>query len=143
MAWNQQNYFPVGYQPYQMYQTQMQTAQNPTMSPQSMTPPTIHAEIIQVDDEKSAANYPVGAGSSQMMIARDESAIFVKTATANGQATLDVFSKRPRKPVEPQMDLSEYVRRDEIEGLIAAAMAARSDAEASAKRSTKKEAAEE
>lgn len=129
MAYNSQMYFPQNYGGYQMYQPQMQVAQTPTMQPQSMTPPTIHAEIIQVENEQAAVNYPVGAGASQMMIARDESAIFVKTATANGQATLDVFLKRPSKPVAASVDLSEYVRRDEIPGLVASIMAAQVNAE--------------
>ena len=52
MGWNQQNYFPATYQPmYPQYQPQM-------------TPPTIRAEIIQVDSEDQAANYPVNAGAS-------------------------------------------------------------------------------
>ena len=113
MAYDPRAYFPQNY--YPMYQP-----------PQQMTPPTIHAEIVQVDNEQAAANYPVGAGASQMMIARDESAIFVKTAGQNG-ATLDVFAKRPSKPATQSVDLSEYVRRDEIEALVAAAMRARKD----------------
>lgn len=54
------NPFPVGYQPYnpyQQYQPQMQQAQQ---QQQMMTPPTIHAEIVQVDGEQAAAQYPVG-----------------------------------------------------------------------------------
>lgn len=109
------NYFPTNYQPhYPQYQQQQQM----------MTPPTIHAEIVQVDDEKAAANYPVGAGVSQMMIARDETAIFVKTALANGQYQLEVFAKRPAAPAEPPFDPAAYVRRDEIDAIVAAAVSA-------------------
>ena len=79
-----------------------------------------------MDNEQAAANYPVGAGASQMMITRDESAIYVKTAGQNG-ATLDVFVKRPSKPATQSVDLSDYVRRDEIEALVAAAMRARKE----------------
>lgn len=110
MAYNP--YFPMSYQP-QMYQQPQQ---------QLMTPPTIHAEIVQVDNEQAAANYPVGAGASQMMIARDDSAIYVKTALANGQISLEVFEKRAPVPAEPAINPGDYVRRDEIEDLIAAAM---------------------
>lgn len=131
MAYNPQMYFPQSYQPmqYPMFQqmppvqgTQMAPANQPQTTPQMMTPPTIHAEIVQVDNEEAAANYPVGAGASQMMIARDDSAIFVKTAGANG-STLDVFEKRPPAPPAPAFDPSAYVTRDEIEALVAAAMA--------------------
>lgn len=85
----------------------------------AMTPPTIHAEIVQVDGEQAASQYPVGAGMSQMMMARDESAIFVKTATANGY-TLDVFDKRPPAPTPPPFNPSEYVRIDALPALVAA-----------------------
>lgn len=61
-----------------------QNAPQKQHAPATMTPPTIHAEIVQVDGELAAAQYPVDAGASQMMMARDESAIFVKEATQNG-----------------------------------------------------------
>lgn len=108
----QQGYYPgynPGYVPYnQPSQVQQQNVQ------QMMTPPTIRAEIIQVDNEDAANNYPVGAGQSQMMIAKDDSAIFVKTATPNGQCTLDVFVKRPPTPQAPAFDPSQYLRKDEL-----------------------------
>lgn len=121
MAFN--NGFPVTYpQMYPGYQMpQYQAAQQQTA--QMMTPPTIHAEIIQVDGESAAMNYPVGAGSSQMMIARDDSAIYVKTATPNGQATLDVFVKRPQKPAQAAFDPENYVTRDELEKRLQAILA--------------------
>lgn len=86
----------------------------------AMTPPTIHAEIVQVDGEQAAEQYPVGAGASQMMIARDDSAIFVKTALPNGQYTLDVFVKRPPAPEAAPFNPSEYVRLDALPALVAA-----------------------
>lgn len=120
MAWNPM--FPVGYQPAQMpgWNPGYQQAQ------QMMTPPTIRAEIIQVDGEEQAANYPVGAGASQMMIARDDSAIFVKTAGPNG-ATLDVFVKRPPAAPAPA---PEYMTRADVEAMIAAALPRRTKKEA-------------
>lgn len=114
--------YPASYQPfgYQNYQ-QMQGAQMSPANQQMMTPPTIRAEIVQVDGEEAANSFPVGAGSSQMMIARDDSAIFVKTAAANGQGyTLDVFVKRPPAPVKPPVDMGAYVTRDELPELLAA-----------------------
>lgn len=123
------NGYPATYQQLYPYQPTAASAASPSafsstqQAQQPMTPPTIHAEIVQVDDEQAAANYPVGAGAAQMMIAKDDSAIFVKTATANG-ATLDVFVKRPPAPPAPVFDPAEYVRRDEIEMLVQAAVAA-------------------
>lgn len=105
-------------QQQQTIQTTQQTA--PQQSSTTMTPPTIHAEIVQVDGEQAANQYPVGAGMSQMMIARDESAIFVKTVIANGQHTLDVFDKRPPAPTPPPFNPSDYVRIDALPALVAA-----------------------
>lgn len=115
------NGYPASYQPFGYnYQSQIpQQMQGTQMSPanqQMMTPPTIRAEIIQVDDETAAENYPVGAGSSQMMIAKDDSAIFVKTSATNGNGyTLDVFVKRPRTPQKASFDPDRYVTREELE----------------------------
>jgi len=106
-----------GQQPAQAVQPAAQQPQ--PAAAVAMTPPTIHAEIVQVEGESSAAQYPVGVGMSQMMIARDDSAIFVKTATANGY-TMDVFEKRPPAPKPAPFNPDEYVRIAELPGLVAA-----------------------
>ena len=122
------NYFPVNYQNNQAYYSQPQyTNLNPQTPPQyaasqqyaanqqAITPPTIHAEIVQVDNEQAAENYPLAVGASQMMIAKDDSAIYVKTMFANGQYNLDVFVKRPPRQKQPEIDASLYVTREEFE----------------------------
>jgi len=107
--------FPVGYQPYQMpYYNQPQFQQQP-QQPSAMTPPTIRAEIVQVDDEIAASNYPVAIGTPQMMISKDEKCFFVKTSYANGQYQLDVYEKRPPKAQRAAPDLSAYVTKEELE----------------------------
>ena len=116
MAYN--NGFPIGYpQFYPQYQQfpQQQAVVPQQQTQQMMTPPTIHAEILQVEGEQSAENYPVAAGASQMMIKKDDSEIYVKTAFANGQSHLDVYVKRPEKPSKPVLDIDVYVTRDELE----------------------------
>ena len=114
------NNFPVGYQPAQIFYPQQQNIQQQPIQQsmqqnQMMTPPTIHAEIIQVDSEQVAENHPMQAGTSQMMIAKDDSAIFVKTMYANGQYNMDVYLKRPHKPKKPDVDMGMYVTREELE----------------------------
>ena len=120
MAYN--NGFPMGYpqfypQQFQQFPQQQVAVpqQQPVVQQQMMTPPTIHAEILQVESEQSAENYPVAAGASQMMIKKDDSEIYVKTAFANGQSRLDVYVKRPERPNKPSFDLDGYVTRDELE----------------------------
>lgn len=101
MAYNP--YFPQPYQPYQ---------------PQTFAP-TIRTEIIQVDNEEAAKAYPVGAGATQMMIARDDSAIYIKSALQNGQYSMEVFVKRPPAPEPEPFDASLYVRKDELAAMLA------------------------
>lgn len=119
-----------GQQPAQTAR-QADSQQQPAITA-AMTPPTIHAEIVQVDGEQAAAQYPVGAGMSQMMIARDDSAIFVKTATANGY-TLNVFVKRPPAPESAPFNPADYVRIDALPGIISAEVQAAIAAMQSAK----------
>ena len=127
------NGFPVTYpqfyypqMPMMQTQPQMQQPQQQAQpAQQTLTPPTIHADIVQVDNEQAAANFPVGAGASQMMIAKDDSAIFVKSAMPNGQTTLDVFVKRPPAPPKPEYDLGNFVTREELDERLASLMSAK------------------
>lgn len=102
----------------QQQQGAQQTQQQHT-APAAMTPPTIHAEIVQVDGEQAAAQYPVGAGASQMMMSRDESAIFVKEASQNGYR-LVIYDRRPEAPPAPPFNPAEYVRLDALPGIVSA-----------------------
>ena len=111
MAYN--SYFPATYPQYYPQQPFMQSQSQQ----QVMTPPTIRAEIIQVGSKAEALNFPVGAGQTQMMIMRDDSAIFIKSAFANGQANLDEYV---RKPPEPEKPAADYVTREEFEQRISA-----------------------
>ena len=113
--------FPATYQPvYPQYQQQLQYQQPQVQQPQvqqqtqqqMMTPPTIHAEIVQVANRQEALNFPVGAGQAQMMMEKDDSAIYVKTAFANGQSNLVEYYRKMPEPETPQKD---YVTREEFE----------------------------
>jgi len=118
--WSDPAYYRHNQQFQQPYPTQGQTVQQPS---QPLTPPTIHAEIVQVDGEADVERWPVNAGASQMFITRDETQIIVKTMGANGPLPLDVYVKRPPAPVAPPFNPAEYVRRDELPELIAAVAA--------------------
>lgn len=100
------NGFPVTY-PQVMYP-------NIQQPPQGMTPPMIHADIVQVNGEQEAMSYPVAAGTTQMMIDRDDSAIYIKTAYANSEPMMEVYRKEEKKftPAE------QYVTKEELEELI-------------------------
>lgn len=117
MAYN--NGFPMSYQQY--YPQQQVGFQQPMNIPQQaqqqmMTPPTIHAEIVQVGNKSEAINFPVGAGQAQMMMAKDDSAIFIKTAFANGQSNIVEYV---RKAPDPETPSADYVTREEFERRLA------------------------
>lgn len=125
--------FPAGYQPYNgnLYGVQQQFTPQSTVSQygsgqlqQAMTPPTIHAEIVQVDGDQAAEAYPVRVGATQMMMARDDSAIYIKTGLPNGYQ-LDVYQKKPQTQAKQGFNPDDYVRRDEIDSLVEACMSAR------------------
>ena len=87
-------YYPPAYQPtmngYQMPQTQapqqtMVQQPGPVTAGPQMSLPTVHADILQVADEEAMEKQPVDAGTSQMMISRDEMVIGVKSVLANGE----------------------------------------------------------
>ena len=105
-----------GYNPGYMYggyntPGSYQPAQSAAGNAPGMSPPTIHAEIIQVDDEAAGAAYPVAAnGVPQMMIKRDDKEIYIKTAYANGSYDFDVYVKRT-----PATAPSPYITREEFE----------------------------
>lgn len=101
--------------------TQMSQANQPSPV---MTPPTIRAEIIQIEDEAAVDRFPVAGGASQMFMTRAEDKIIIKTMGQDGPLPLVVYEKRPPAPPAPKFDPSEYVRRDEVETLVSAALAA-------------------
>ena len=117
-------YYPPAYQPtmngYQMPQMQapqtMVQQPGPAQANPQMSLPTVHADILQVADEEAMEKQPVDAGTSQMMISRDETVIGVKSVLANGESTLEIYRKQPKAPkaAEP-----EYVTRAEFERRIA------------------------
>ena len=136
MAWN--NGYPVTYaQAYQypgaaqmpMYGQQMaqpgfqqpvpgtQMSQANQPSP-VMTPPTIRAEIIQIEDEAAVDRFPVAGGASQMFMTRAEDKIIIKTMGQDGPLPLVFYEKRPPAPPAPKFDPAEYMRRDEADKLI-------------------------
>ena len=69
------------------------------------------------EDEAEMDRQPVDAGTSQMMITKDETVIGIKSVLANGEITMEIFRKQPKaaKPAEP-----EYITREEFEQRIAA-----------------------
>ena len=92
-------------------QPMQQAQQQPTPM---MTPPTIRAEIIQIEDEAAVDRFPLAAGASQMFITRAEDEIIIKTMGQDGALPLVIYDKRPPAPPAPVFDPGEFVRKDEF-----------------------------
>ena len=98
------------------YQPQYPAQGQPSQAmPQTMTPPTIHAEIIQARSIEDVERFPVNAGTKQLFQLADDSAFVMKCVLANGETALDIYDKRPKKPAAVPPDLSLYVTREELE----------------------------
>lgn len=110
---NPQFYYPATYQnPYMYYQpSQTQVMQQPVQQqPQQNMMPVIQTSIIQVNDVDDVDKYQIANGQSQMFISKDDSKIYIKSATANGTA-VEVYAKQPA-PKPP-----EYVTVDQLKAM--------------------------
>ena len=106
---NPQFYYPATYQnPYMYYQpTQTQVMQQ---QPQQNMMPVIQTSIIQVNDVDDVEKYQIANGQSQMFISKDDSRIYIKSATANGPS-VEIYAKQPA-PKPP-----EYVTIDQLKAM--------------------------
>lgn len=128
--------YPVQY-PQQAQQIQQQAA------PQSMTPPTIHAEIIQVKNADEVEKFPVNAGTSQLFQLADDSAFVIKSVYPNGQTETDIYAKQPKKPVPPPIDPAQFVTWDALGDALDKWAAGRETGKGKRKRQDEAEAAQE
>jgi len=115
------NGFPASYQPmyYPQYQQPYQTPQyqQPVQSVQQPASRTV--EVFPADNEKAAQEFPVSAGMTQIIIAKDDSFIAVKSVSMTGQVSFEIYDKRPPAPPEKQLDLTAYITREEFETRLA------------------------
>ena len=110
---NAYNTIPVypGYQPF------FQPQQQPQVQTRTV-------DAVPVDSEKMAEDYPVSLGATQLMIAKDDSFIAVKSVSVAGQVSFDMYIRRPPAPPPQAFDPGEYIRKDEFETRLAAFLAA-------------------
>ena len=86
---------------------------------QSMTPPIIHADIIQIDDPAEMDRHPMAAGTNQMFATRDDGHIIIRSMLANGEHADTYYDKRPPAPPAPKINPEDYVRKEDLPALIA------------------------
>jgi 6-pyruvoyl-tetrahydropterin synthase len=105
-----QNY-PMYYQNYPNYQ--QQPMQQPVIQqPQNQI-------LAWVKDEKEAVDFPLSAGQSIFLMTQDDSYLYAKSVDQLGKTTF--IKKRlidETAPHEPKVDLTEYIKREEIENMI-------------------------
>lgn len=110
---------PNYYSNYPVYQQQYQ---QPMMMQQPMTQPVqaVSNQILAwVQSEDEGINFPLNAGQSIFLMNQREPYLYMKSVDQLGKSTflkkrlVDESDNR-----EPTVDLSEYIRREEIENLI-------------------------
>lgn len=77
--------------------------------------------IIWVDDEVGAKAYPLYGSNCAvlMMDSNMDNIVYLKTTDMQGRSNTQKYQLTPIMPEEPkQLDLTEYVRKDELEKLI-------------------------
>lgn len=103
-----QNY--PGYPNYQPYQQPIQQPVPPAPQNQILT-------WVQSEDE--AIKYPLSAGQSIFLMNQDDNYLYMKSIDQLGKATF--IKKRlldETETKEPKIDLSGYIRKDELEKMI-------------------------
>lgn len=89
------------------------------------TQPNPNGGFVWVQGEEAAKAYPVAPGNKVLLMDSDNPVLYVKTADNTGRPmpleTYDLVLRVNKIP-EPSSDLSSYVRKDEIEELIVAAL---------------------
>lgn len=122
MAFN--NGFPIGYQ--QMYPAQNNVYPTQMNVPQTQPQPSVQNSLIWIQGEAAAKSYLVAPGNTVPLWDTESQTIYLKSADASGMPsikTLDYTIREMQSPVnhlsqEPQIDLSKYVTRDELEGIL-------------------------
>lgn len=77
-------------------------------------------EVIPVDNEEQINSWQIPFGSTVEFVARDDSFVIFKSVELNGQTTITAYDRRAAAP-----PATEFVRRDEVAAMIAAALEAK------------------
>lgn len=110
--------YPNYYQTYPNYQPQFQQPQY--QQPIQYQQPTAQNQILAwIKDEKEAVDFPLSPGQSIFLMTRDETYLYAKACDQLGKTTL--LKKRlidETDVQEQKVDLTDYIRKEEIENLI-------------------------
>lgn len=133
-------YYQYGYQPgyygqpvpdqlAQLRQNQMQQAMmQPQMQaqPAQMQPQQVDTGgIIWVQGEAGAKAYLVAPGNTVQLWDSEDTVIYLKSADMSGMPSMRILdyternAAQPPKQKQPEIDLAQYVTRDELENILA------------------------
>ncbi len=124
-------YYPANYPYQQMYQNQYMPQAQQQQS----------GSLIWVQGIEAAKSYPVSAGQSILLMDSESNCFFIKTADASGmplpirifdyaeRTTNNAHKAAQETRTEPQIDLSAYVTRDELESLVSGIIASKRNAD--------------
>jgi len=106
------NYFPVGYQPYQLQQ--MQPVQQPVQAPSP--------SLLWVRNGQEAAMYPVAPNNAVALWDSGAPVIYLKKADASGKPSMQTFDlvERVEAPVEsvsPAESKDMFATKNELAAL--------------------------
>ena len=108
------NYYPTYQQYYQ------QPAQQPVQQPIPQPVQPMQNQVLAwVKNEKEVLDFPLSAGQSIFLMMQDESYLFGKSCDQLGKTT--IIKKRlidESDNTESKLDMSGYIRKDEIENII-------------------------
>ncbi len=108
---------------------------------QNQYTPQQHGGLIWVQGIEAAKSYPVSAGQSVLLMDSESNCFFIKTADASGmplpirifdyaeRTTNNAHKSAQETRTEPQIDLSAYVTRDELESLVSGIIASKRNAD--------------
>lgn len=111
------NYFPMNYQP-------MQYAPQPQFTPPVVQQPQNSTGIIWVQGEAGAKAYPVAPGNSILLMDSENTCFYIKTTDSSGvpqpirkfnYVEEGATKQKKEEPKQPEIDLSNFVTKDELE----------------------------
>lgn len=110
-----QAYQPQYYQPYNGYQPYpQQVIQQPTQVVQNQI-------LTWVQSEEEAIKFPLSAGQSIFLMNQNENYLYMKSVDQLGKTTFikkKLIDESERKENETEIDLSSYIRKEEVENMI-------------------------
>lgn len=102
------NYFPTGYQPFQMQGTQMSFANQPQQN---------GSGLIWVQGEGAAKSYPIAPNTSVPLWDSEANVVYIKSADASGMPSIKILDYTVRNDAPKQAQIqpqTDFVTHDEL-----------------------------